>query len=128
MGNLERSITTPPMVNILPKIKNIRGTDVLLISFPNGEKYQIEYKDLFKQIEKEIEKKIPKEQEFIVTIDDVLNALNTQGTINFIRPLNILNNKSIEKDIKVPGAIYTDGNRVRIRTKSGWKTIQLKDE
>jgi hypothetical protein len=116
------------MVHILPNVKDIRSTDVLLITFPNGEKYQMKYSDFYKQIEKEILKKIPKEQEFIVTIEDVLKALNTQGTVNFIKPINILNNKKTEKDIKVPGALYTDGERVRIRLKNGWKTIQLKDE
>ena len=115
----------PPLVHLLPELKELRSTDVLLISSKDGIKGKISVENLFKIIDKQIEEKLEKankdkESEF----KEVLKTFEHRKSISFIKPFNILNNKSVEKDGEI-GIIYNDGNRVRICTDSGWKTVLL---
>ena len=126
MDSSERKMVVPPMVHTFPKIEEIRGTQVLLISNEKGDKFQIEFNKLVEQLGKLIKpKEEDKEIVVKVTIEDVFNAFKEQSTVHFFKPINILNNKEVEKNDKCIGAFYFDGERARLCTKDGWKTLKF---
>lgn len=119
-----KNINVPPMVHLFPEFKDIRGTDVLLISSKEGVKGKISYEDFLALVKAEILKGLPKQDLIVnVTMNDIINAFKDQNSINFVKPINILHNKSIEKDNKDVGSFYFDGERPRLCTKKGWKTL-----
>ena len=123
MDNLVRKMVIPPLVEKFEEIDKIRGTDVLLITYPDGSKFKMTYESLFKQLVAELEDKIGAQELPAITIEDIIRAFNEQSTINFVKPINILNNKIVEKNDKCIGAIYFNGEHVRICTKEGWKSL-----
>lgn len=129
MDNLERSNkNSAPLVHLYPMIDEIGSTDVLLIVKPSGEKYQLSLDRLKKEIDGMVEEAVKHvDYKVDVTMDDVINAFKTKSTVHFFKPINVFNDKIVEKNTKDIGKFYCDGTRLRICTEDGWKSVLLTD-
>jgi len=120
-----------PKVHLYEKADTARSDLSFLVFYTaSGNKYRISIKELkdlivdsskLKSLEESLSKHLVDEKaiESIINITDITSLA---------KPLNILASISIESIIDTLGTIYSDGERLRIRVKKGWKTIKLENE
>ena len=99
---------------------------MLLISTKEGDKFKATIEELLSFIN-EISSREEKEKNDCINLDNLLKVFGDSSSINLVKPLNIANSTSIEKEIKDIGTIYCSGDKVRILTSKGWKSLKFED-
>ena len=117
----------PPLIHLLPK-GTLRSDSLLLISNPEGDKFQISGEVLLTAIKEAIAELMEGTKEGAFTLERFMEVFGNNSSINLVKPLNIANSSTIEKEVKDAGTIYCNGDNVRILTSKGWRTIKLEDE
>ena len=111
-----------PKVHLFGKLDKLSDTQLLMIVLPDGEKLQTSVGELKQFILEGV--KEPEQQE--LTKEAIIKLFVKDSIFNVGIPLCILANVSIEK-YKLPGVIYSDGERIRTFLKGKWVTLKTED-
>lgn len=117
-----------PQVHLFDKVSKLKDTQLIMIIFPDGSKWQISIKEFKEYTQKDVNKRLDRLEDKIkdikITRESMINAFNKNKSISFGKPFNILADVGIEK-IKTKGIMYSDGKRVRINLNGKWHTLKL---